>query len=476
MLPQRITVLLVDDDPEIAQVVVNYLPPERYRVEVVGDGALVLSTVRHLRPDVILLDVHLPSTSGLELLRQLKVEAESIPVIIVSGYVSTGNAIEAMQQGAFEYLTKPFRLEALEKTIVRACGRAAGPVPRSDADVAPAAGQIIGKTPEIVAVAKVIGKVADSDVPLLLMGESGTGKELVARSLHQNSSRRHKPFLIVCCAASTESFLESELFGDSSSEGVSGRPQRPGKLDEADGGTLFLDEVADLPLLLQSRLFQVLDEGVRENAVDGRKIPSRVRIIAATSHSLVDLMKEGRFRVDLYYQLKVVTLFLPPLRERRADIPLLCDYFVRKYSRRAHCPPKPLSAAATDRLLRYHWPGNVRELDKAVHTAVVLSREAELKPEDFSVLGDERPQSKSFDSGRRDYADLFRHTLEPVFRDIVASSEGRVYAELTAALDEALVEAALEVTHQNQVRAAQMLGISRNTLRERIRRFSLVAR
>ncbi|HEX9750664.1 MAG TPA: sigma-54 dependent transcriptional regulator [candidate division Zixibacteria bacterium] len=475
MTTRRITVLLVDDDPEIAQAVANFLSPERFRVEVVGDGALVLSTVRHVQPDVILLDVHLPSISGLDLLKEIKATAASIPVIIVSGHVSTDNAIEAMKQGAFEYVTKPFRLATLEQTIIRACGRAAGPFPRDDEDVVPADGQIIGKSPEIVAVAKMIGQVADADAPVLLMGESGTGKELVARAIHRNSRRAGATFCSVSCAASNEDFLEAELFGGIGGS-ERGRPGRAGKLEEATGGTVFLDEIADLSLLVQSRLFRVLDDNLIEHPGTHETIHTNVRIIAATSQSLVDLMKEGRFRVDLFYKLKVVSLFLPPLRERKADIRLLSDYFIRKYSRLAHRPPKPLASRAYDQLLRYHWPGNVRELENAIHTAVVLAREAELIPEDFPMLADVRQAvPPDLDKMHGDYCDLFRRTLRPAFEQMVGNSEGRIYTELTAALDEALVEAALEATQNNQVRAAQLLGISRNTLRERMRRFSMVA-
>lgn len=476
MAPKRITVLLVDDDPEIAQAVANYLAPERYHIDVVGDGALVLSTVQHVQPDVIILDVHLPSISGLELLTEIKASAPKIPVIIISGYVSTDNAIEAMKGGAFEYLTKPFRLAALEETITRACGRNAGPTPRDDNDVLPAVGQMIGKSPEIVAVAKMIGQVANADAPILVMGESGTGKELVARAIHRNSDRRELPFVTVNCTASPEDVIQTELFGGPINASGGGALQ-DGKLREKGCGTLFLDEIADLPLLAQSRLFRVLNDGVIEEPQTQRSIPIRVRVIAATSQSLVDLMKEGRFRVDLFYKLKVVSLFLPPLRERKADIRLLCDYFVRQYAHRTQQAPKPMSSEAYEQLLRYHWPGNIRELENAIHTAVVLSRESELIPGDFPMLSDLRHSiPPDLDKVHGDYCDLFRRMLRPSFEQLAISSSGRIYAEMTSALDETLVEAALESTHHNQVRAAQLLGISRNTLRERMRRFSMMVK
>jgi len=473
---KRITVLLVDDDPEIAQVLSNFLPPERYRLEVVGDGALVVSTVRHLRPDVILLDVHLPSVSGMELLRHIKSDFTDIPIIIVSGYVSTGNAIEAMKEGAFEYLTKPFRMAALEDAIVRACGRPAGCVPTSDEDVVPADDQIIGKSPEIVAVAKMIGQIADAPAPVLIQGESGTGKELVARAIHRNSSRRQEPFVVVSCASSTESYLEAELFGAEGTTVPLRRSPRRGKLEEARGGTVFLEEASELPPLIQSRLLRVLDQGSFERADGSGTVPVSARVIAATGGSLVEMMKEGRFRVDLYYKLKVVSLYLPSLRDRRSDIPLLADYFIRKYSRLAHRPPKPLARKTRDLLLRYLWPGNVRELENTIHTAIVLSRESELVPEDFPMLAGETETVVETGSVQREsYSRQFRHIVASAFDRAAGDLDGRIYAELTAALDETLVSAALAATAGNQVRAAELLGISRNTLRERMKRFSLSA-
>jgi DNA-binding NtrC family response regulator len=469
---KRITVLLVDDDPEIAQVVSNFLPPENYRIEVVGDGTLVLATVRHVRPDVILLDVHLPSVSGLELLRRIKSEFEEIPVIIVSGYVSTGNAIEAMKEGAFEYLTKPFRMAVLEEAIVRACGRPAGPGPSDDEDVVPGNGQIIGKSPEIVIVAKTIGQIADAPAPVLLMGESGTGKELVARAIHRNSVRHEDPFVVASCTASTEAILEVELFGGAS-YGEEQHRRRLGKLEEAGNGSIFLDEIADLPPAIQSRLLHALEDG--RFACEGvGPIPLAARIIAATSRSLVELMKEGRFRVDLYYKLKIVTLYLPSLRDRRSDIPILSEYFIRKYSRLAHRPPKPLAKRTRDLLMRYHWPGNVRELENVIHTAVVLSRDAEFVPEDFPMLAElTNTSNPTVSPDRESYCRLFHQALNGVVSHMKADLEGHIYTELTAALDQALVERALEETGGNQVRAAQLLGVSRNTLRERMKRFSI---
>ncbi|MEW5702493.1 MAG: sigma-54 dependent transcriptional regulator [Candidatus Zixiibacteriota bacterium] len=471
MSERRLKIVLVDDDPEIAQAVSNYLSPERYQIDVVGDGADVMPAVRASRPDAIILDVHLPSMSGLELLRQIKADRPDTPVIIVSGYVSTDNAIEAMKEKAFEYLAKPFRLAHLEQILNRAIGNTSPVSPRADDDVPLAKDQILGKSPEIVAVAKLIGQIAESDAPVLLLGETGTGKELVARAIHRNSSRADGPFFSVSCNATSPSHLEYELFGEPLDNSVRSPATGRGKLELADGGTVFLDEVADLSPLVQSRLFRVLEEGRCEQPGGGGFIALDVRIIAASSRSLVDAMKEGRFRVDLFYKLKVVSLFLPPLRERKADVRLLSDYFIRKYSHLEHRDPRPLSAAAYEKLLHHHWPGNVRELENTIHMAVVLSRESELMGDDFPSL-DDVPVCATLDmsEAHREYRDLFARVVDPVFAQVAAAAPGQVYAGMTAALEEVLVETALKATDQNQVRAAQLLGISRNTLRERMKR------
>ncbi|MEW5874796.1 MAG: sigma-54 dependent transcriptional regulator [Candidatus Zixiibacteriota bacterium] len=466
-------ILLVDDDPEIAQAVVNYLTPPRYNITVVSDGAEVLPALRRVHPDLVLLDVHLPSVDGLQLLKQIKDQGD-VAVIIMSGYVSTGNAIEAMKDGAFEYLTKPFRLEKLEKIIARATGEAVRPAVTADNDVPLTDDQIIGKSPEIVEVAKIIGQIADSDAPVLVIGETGTGKESVARALHRNSKRSEKPFVVINCAATSEMHVEAELFGLESNGTGTNQTPRIGRFEQADGGTVFLDEVADLSIHAQSKLLRLLQEGSFERMSGERPIKVNVRVVAATTSSLVDLMKEGKFRVDLFYRLKVISLFLPPLRERRSDIELVSEFFIKKYARKTGRPFKPLSAAAREKLLKYPWPGNVRELENAIHTAIVLSKEAELLPDDFPMIGDPRQSVQlDFDQIKDDYQEIFRQAIAPLFDKIAMTSEGKVHGELTDALEQILVECAMSATGQNQVRSAQLLGISRNTLRERLKRFEL---
>ena len=470
-------ILLVDDDPEITQAVSNYFDPADYKFHTLSDGDRVLEVLPRVNPDIVLMDVHLPSVSGLDILKNIKNDNPNLPVIIISGQVSTDNAIEAMREGAYEYLTKPFRLENLQEVVERAIGhtstarRPAAP----QEEIFVAADQLVGRSPEMVEIAKMIGQVARSDASVLILGESGTGKELVARAIHRNSLRTEAPFLSVNCAALPETLLESELFGHEKGAFTGALSRKLGKFEQCDGGTIFLDEIGDMTLLTQSKVLRVLQEQQFERVGGQHSVHVNVRVIAATNKSLVESMKEGSFRVDLFYRLKVVTIHLPPLRERRADIPLLTKYFIEKFSREAHKPAKEPAPDVQDIMIRYPWPGNVRELENAIHTAVVLSREDRLCLDDFPIFAD-NPDSPSldYDQIRNDYYKLFGSVIDPIFSRIVSGSEGHIYADLIAALERALITSALNAMDNNQVQAAQILGVSRNTLRDRMKKYGIL--
>ena len=469
-------ILLVDDDPEIAQAVANYFDPADYKFHMLADGDRVLETLPSVKADLILLDVRLPSASGLDLLKQIKQDNPELPVIIISGQVSTDDAIEAMREGAFEYLTKPFRLDKLQETVERAVGQTA---PRKRPPAAPEvtveADRIVGRSPEMMEIAKLIGQVARSDASVLVLGESGTGKELVARAIHRNSLRANAPFLSVNCAALPETLLESELFGHEKGAFTGALSRKLGRFEQCDGGTIFLDEIADMTLLTQSKVLRVLQEHNFERVGGTHTVHVDVRVITATNKSLVQCMKEGSFRVDLFYRLKVVTIHLPPLRERRTDIPLLIEYFMEKYSQSARRPVKPLASDVVNATMHYPWPGNVRELENAIHTAVVLSKESQLTLHDFPVFAEnaEGPQL-DYDCIQNDYHKLFSSVIEPLFPRVLANSEGHIYGDMLAAMERALITSALNVTANNQVQAAQVLGLSRNTLRDRMKKYGIL--
>jgi len=472
-------ILLVDDDKDLSQSLANLFDSDKFAFRFLEDGAEVGHFVnQHGDIDCVMLDVNLPTMSGLEVLRQIKEIRDELPVIVISGFVSTENAIEAMREGAFEYLTKPFQIDKLIETVTKACGYAGGgrrqPVIEPDRRIATDVNEIVGQSPEIVEIAKLIGQVAKTDAAVLIFGESGTGKELVARAIHRNSNRRSNAFLSVNCAALHETLLESELFGHEKGAFTGAYFKRIGKFEQCTDGTLFLDEIGDMSMLTQSKLLRVLQEKKFERVGGNETIEADVRIIAATNKSLVQAMKDGAFRVDLFYRLKVFSIYLPPLRERRADIPLLVDHFVDKYTRQLDQQDKVVSKKAMQMLLKYHWPGNVRELENNIHTALVISKSDALQCEDFPVFSENASKVDiNLDELQDDYTETFRKIVDPIMSKLIANSSGQVFHFLESAFERAVISSCLKQFDGNQVKTSEALGISRNTLRDRISRYNI---
>ncbi|RME30607.1 MAG: sigma-54-dependent Fis family transcriptional regulator [Candidatus Zixiibacteriota bacterium] len=472
-------ILLVDDDREVSRSLANLFDPNKFEFGFLEDGVQVSDYLQeHKEVDLVMLDVNLPSMSGLEVLREIRNVNDSLPVIMISGFVSTEDAIEAMKEGAYEYLTKPFHIDKLIDTVNKACGYRLQEQDKSTKKVVEAPDShvdaIIGKSPEIVEIAKLIGQVAKSDAAVLILGESGTGKELVARAIHRNSHRRNNAFLSVNCAALPETLLESELFGHEKGAFTGAYYKRIGKCEQANKGTLFLDEIGDMSMLTQSKLLRVLQEKQLERVGGNETINVDVRIIAATNKSLVQAMKEGSFRVDLFYRLKVVSMYIPPLRERRQDIACLIEYFRDKFAKQLELPPKKISKAALNALMKYPWPGNVRELENAVHTAMVMSKNDVLQPEDFPVLTENSPDFElDLSSLQDDYTETFKKLVDPVMPKLIANSSGQIFHFLESAFERAVIGSCLKHFDGNQVKTSESLGISRNTLRDRIARYNL---
>lgn len=471
-------ILLIEDDNKICESLNNYFNSENLRLHTLSEGRGVLETINNLKPDLILLDINLPDMSGIEILKELKEKEFKIPIIVITGFISTEAAIETMKEGAYEFVTKPFQLERLAKIVDKALeekkgggdssgfGRDGKPEEEDDS--------IIGKSPEIVEIAKLIGQVAPTDASVLVMGESGTGKELVARAIHRNSLRKDKPFLSVNCAALPEALLESELFGYEKGAFTGAYQRKLGKFEQGDKGTIFLDEIADMSLMTQSKVLRVLQEQEFERVGGNQSIKVDVRIIAATNKSLVNCIKDGNFRVDLFYRLKVVSIYLPPLRERRSDIPLLADYFLKKYSRLIGKRVEGISDAGIKVLMKYPWPGNVRELENNIHTAVVMSKGSLLMPEHFPIYSENKEKLEiDFEKIKKDYHKLFSQVLEPIFPKILANSDGLIYDHLEESLERAVFDLSLKHCQGNQVKTAELLGVSRNTLRDRMKKFGL---
>lgn len=473
-------VLLVDDDIELSKSVIDLFDDNKYNFHHLDDGRTTAQYVNDnlKKIDLVLLDVNLPSCSGLDVLKSIKKIDRDLPVIVISGFISTENAMEAMREGAYEYLTKPFEVAKLIETVSKACGYSSGiekpNIVLSRIDESPETDEIIGRSPEIVEIAKLIGQVAKSDASVLVFGESGTGKELIARAIHRNSCRRHESWVSVNCAALSDTLLESELFGHEKGAFTGAYFKRIGKFEQCDKGSIFLDEIGDMSMLTQGKVLRVLQEKEFERLGGNDVIKIDARVIAATNKSLVQQMKEGGFRVDLFYRLKVVSIYVPPLRERKEDIPLLIDHFIKKYNKSLDKNITDISKKAGTFLYKYLWPGNVRELENNIHTAMVITKTPVLQLEDFPIFSDDSGKLEiDLEGMQDDYTEMFARLIDPLFPKMIASSEGRAYHLMQSAMERALISACLKHYNSNQVKASEALGISRNTLRDRISKYNI---
>src|SRR5438067_8452829 len=377
--------LLIDDDPAlIVEQVRHAFPGPRHRVVLAGTGREGLERVHADRPDVILHDLRLPDQSGLEVYEQVRQIDARIPVIFVTMAKTADTAIEAMKQGAYDYLFKPLDLHQLRRVVGEAlevARRMREPAvvaeTLSDPDVD---GAIVGSCPAMREVYKAIGRVAAQSVPVLITGESGTGKELVARALYQHGPRAKAPFLALNCAAIPENLLDSELFGHEKGAFTGADRRRIGKLEQVSGGTIFLDEIGDMPLALQAKILRHLQEQAFERVGGTETVRTDVRLIAATHRDLKAWSEEGRFRADLYYRLGVFTIHLPPLRERGDDLPMLVQLYLRRFSRELGREVREVAPEVMERLRAYSWPGNIRELQSVLKQALLQASGAVLLP------------------------------------------------------------------------------------------------
>jgi two-component system nitrogen regulation response regulator GlnG len=464
--------LLVDDDPDlIAEQVRQAFPGPRHRVVVAGTGAEGLEHARGDPPDVILLDLRLPDQSGLEIYQQLRQIDARIPVIFITLAKSADAAIEAMKQGAYDYLFKPLDLHQLRRVVgealevsrrMRAPAVVAETAPDPDVD-----GAIVGSCPAMREVYKAIGRVAAQDVPVLITGESGTGKELVARALYQHSKRARAPFLALNCAAIPETLLESELFGHEKGAFTGADRRRIGKFEQVSGGTLFLDEVGDMPLALQAKILRLLQEQAFERVGGNETIRTDVRLLAATHRDLKAWTAEGKFRPDLYYRLSVFTIHLPPLRERGDDLPLLVRHYLRRFSRELGREVREVAPEALERLCNYPWPGNIRELQSVLKQALLQASGTVLLPAFLPELPGGSSEAAAGAPPGVDFG------LEAFIRERLGPEARDLYAETHRQVDRLLLPRVLEYTGGNQNQAARLLGIARQTLRMKLRDLGL---
>src|SRR3990172_1276873 len=386
-MSDTVTILVADDEPGMRESVARALRREAFHVIAVEDGAAALDVLRRGGVDLLVADLRMPGLDGLELLRAVKVVAPDTGVILLSGRGTVEEAVAAMKEGAYDFLTKPFDLAPLIRIVRQALQHRALVLEnrnlRRRLDELAGTGEFIGASPAMLEVLALVKQVASASTTVLISGESGTGKEVVARALHRFSPRRGKPFVSLNCAALPETLLESELFGYEKGAFTGAVGRKMGRFEMADGGTLLLDEVGDLSPAAQAKLLRVLQEGEFEPLGATRSVRVDVRVVAATNQDLAQLVKERRFREDLYYRLQVITVSLPPLRERREDIPLLAQHFLRLYAVKNQREIEGFTENALAKLVDYAWPGNVRELEHIVERGVILARARLLGLEDL---------------------------------------------------------------------------------------------
>lgn len=471
-------VLIADDEESMRWVLSKAFQRKGCDVDVASDGQQALGLIRSNSYDLALLDIKMPGMNGLDLLDKIREMKNDLLVVIMTAEASMKNAIEAMKRGAYDYITKPFDLDVID-AIMEKVNRAqeiSGQVSQLKHELKElyhVEKNIIGKSDVMRELYKTIGKIAGSDVTVLIQGESGTGKELVARAIHGNSNRISKPFIAINCAAIPKELLESELFGSERGAFTGATERKLGKFEQANNGTLFLDEIGDMPLDLQAKILRVLQEKEITRTGGHQTIPVNVRIIAATNQALAEQVQQKEFREDLYYRLNVVPVNLVPLRERRDDIPELLDYFIARTCAEMKMPLKRCTDAAVTALMSYSWPGNVRELENTIKRSIILSNDPLLTEADFSGL-----QSLSICKNESEFTEI---SLESLVESKLRSSlhgvekldKGDLYEMVLNQVERPLIRFILEKTRWNQVKSADILGINRNTLRKKIHELNI---
>jgi two-component system response regulator PilR (NtrC family) len=456
------SILVVDDELSMREFLKILLEKEGYKVTTAPDASSVIDLIQNQNFDLVLSDIRMPGMGGLSLLEKIKEVDNSIPVIMITAYASPENAVIAMKSGAFDYITKPFKVDEITKIIKSAI---AATVAGKTGDISPLIDSfegIIGNSPEMLKIYNLISRIAPTPASILIYGESGTGKELVAQAIHNLSKVRHAPFVPITCSAIPESLLESELFGHVKGAFTGAVSNKMGLFELADGGSVFLDEIGELTPLIQTKLLRVLQERElkRVGATDTIKV--NVRIIAATNRNLENEIIAGRFREDLFYRLAVVPLRIPPLRERKGDVPLLVNHFLKKYSDRMGKDVQEISSYAMQVLMEYDFPGNVRELENIIERGVALESSNIILPESLTLSTykkEGKPDGKS---------------AEPF---VSVQTEAELYSNgldaIMATLEKEMIEHAIAKTDNSKIQAAELLKISFRSLRYKVQKYDI---
>jgi len=470
MLPEKKQILVVDDEPNLRRVLSALLARDGYDVETAEDGAQALEILAEHHIDMVITDLRMPRVDGMELLRRALAMDAELPVVIITAHGTVDNAVEALKTGAFDYITKPFdqtEVRTIVKKALRTRDLAATEATRPEQDGSSENRYgIIGRSGGIKDLYAVLDRVADTPTTVLITGESGTGKELVARALHENSSRRDKPFIKVNCAAIPRDLMESELFGYERGAFTGAVGSKPGRFELASTGTLFLDEIGSIPIEMQVKLLRALQESEFERVGGIKTIRVDVRLVAATNSDLRKEIELGTFRDDLYYRLNVIPIRLPSLRERVEDIPLLGGHFLQKFNLRLSKHLTGISDDAADVLIRYPWPGNIRELENVIERAVLFADGARIEAADLPAeIRDQTVQP-------RPRASMPPLPTEPPSALALDGLKEQVKAAMTR-LERELILRALDQTTGNVTHAARLLKISRKGLQLKMKELGL---
>ncbi len=457
------SVLIVDDERSMRDFLKILLEKEAHQVTTADSGARALETLQKQTVDVIVTDIRMPGMSGIELLETVKEQTPEMPVIMITAFATPDDAVLAMKNGAFDYISKPFNVDEIKSVIESATSRNVSS--QKHQELSATFPEIIGKSREMLKIFDMIRRVAPTPANVLIYGESGTGKELVAQAIHEHSKVAAQNFVPITCSAIPEDLMESELFGHVKGAFTGAINDKSGLFNEADNGTAFLDEIGELTPIIQTKLLRVLQE--REiKPVGGTRTKSiNVRIIAATNKILEDEIRAGRFREDLFYRLAVVPLRVPSLRERKDDVPLLVDHFLKKYSRRLGKEIQEMSSYAMQVLMNYNFPGNVRELENIIERGVALENSNIILPESLSFAG----------GMKQTQPDLSVSSANPLMQ--AAESEEELYdlgiERVIANLEKRLISHTLTKTNNSKMKAAEMLQISFRSLRYKVKKYGL---
>lgn len=467
-------VWIVDDDRSIRWVLEKALQKADIPCKTFSEAESVLQAIKKEQPALILSDIHMPGKSGLEMLAEIKKSYPKLPIIIMTAYSDLDSAVASFQGGAFEYLPKPFDIDKAIELVRRATEES------EEEEQTPAeetASEIIGKAPAMQEVFRAIGRLSQSKATVLLTGESGAGKEVVARALHKHSPRSNAPFVAINMAAIPKDLMETELFGHEKGAFTGASAIRHGRFEQAEGGTLFLDEIGDMPAELQTRLLRVLSDGYYYRVGGHQSLKANVRIIAATHQNLEAMVRENRFREDLYHRLNVIRLRLPPLRERPEDIPLLVNHFLQKSAENLGVEPKLMSEEAMEFLKRFPFSGNVRQLENLCNWLVVMAPSQHIRvtdlPEEVRNGEAEKVHKNGEVSGSTPAGGSWEELLKGEVKEMLKNQSPDLMKQLADTFESIVIGTALEYTHGRRVDAATRLGIGRNTITRKIAELKL---